>query len=81
MAQNRSVITSPSEEEAAEVEQQRIYFFARHCWPIKANLAPSGRCTWGDVFKRHSGMSLHEYSEHARKLKLRTKYGIPDKLP
>ena len=74
-------MTSPSEEEGAELEQQRIYFLARHCWPIKAEFAPSGKWTWGEVFKRHSGMTLHEYSEHARKLKLRTKYGIPDSLP
>ena len=81
MAQKRSRTTSPSEEGGAELEQQRIYFLARHCWPRRSQLAPRGRETWAEVFKRHSGMTLHEYSEHARKLKLRTKYGIPDKLP
>ena len=81
MVQKKSRTVSPSEEERADLEQQRIYFFARHCWPIRSQLAPRGRETWGEVFKRHSGMTLYEYSEHARELKLRTKYGIPDKLP
>ena len=56
--------------------EEKIYFLARHCWPIKDQLAPSGKQTWGEVFSRHSGMTLLEYKAYANKRKLKEKYRV-----
>ena len=54
--------------------EEKIYFLARHCWPIKDQLAPSGKQPWGEAFTGHSGMTLLEYKEYANKHKLKEKY-------
>ena len=56
--------------------EEKIYFLARHCWPIKDQLAPSGKQTWEEVFSRHSGMTLLEYKAYANKRKLKEKYRV-----
>jgi hypothetical protein len=54
--------------------EEKIYFLARHCWPIKDQYAPSGKQTWEEVFKRHSGMTLSEYKDYANERNLKEKY-------
>ena len=56
--------------------EEKIYFLARHCWPMKDQYAPSGKQTWGEVFSRHSGMTLLEYKAYANKRKLKEKYRV-----
>tara|TARA_Y100001951_G_C11219531_1_gene227886 strand:+ start:54 stop:257 length:204 start_codon:yes stop_codon:yes gene_type:complete len=57
-----------------DVYEEKIYFLARHCWPVKDQYAPSGKRTWEEVFKNHSGMSLEEYKAYANEKNLRNKY-------
>ena len=59
-----------------EFYEEKIYFLARHCWPIKDQYAPSGKQTWEEVFSRHSGMTLLEYKAYANKRKLKEKYRV-----
>ena len=54
--------------------EEKIYYLARHCWPLKEVIAPSGKKTWGEVFTGHSGMTLIEYKEYANKRNLKEQY-------
>ena len=48
------------------------YHFARWCWPRQTRKAPSG-VTWDQVFQRHWGMTLLEYSEYIKRNPLEKK--------
>lgn len=49
-------------------QQHRRLCFARHCWRLRHQLAPSGR-TWAEVFARNEGLTLDEYARLKKKEK------------
>ena len=59
-------------------QENRRYWFARHCHMYGSTLAPSG-ISWDDVFERNEGITLKEYIKFAKKNKLGEKYGIQNK--
>jgi hypothetical protein len=59
-------------------QENRRYWFARHCYKHRREIAPSGR-TWEEAFHRLEGFSLRDYMQFSRKNKLGEKYGIPNK--
>ena len=54
-------------------QENRRYWFARHCHKYGSTLAPSG-ISWDDVFERNEGITLKEYIKFAKKNKLGEKY-------
>ena len=59
-------------------QENRRYWFARHCYKHRREIAPSGR-TWEEAFHRLEGFSLRDYMQFSKKNKLGEKYGIPNK--
>mgnify|MGYP003151069528 FL=1 len=51
----------------------RVYCLAKEVWPKRRELTSKG-ITWGEWFRNHSGMSLHEFSDWANDHKLREKW-------
>ena len=58
-------------------QENRRYWFARHCHKYGSTLAPSG-ISWDDVFERNEGITLREYIKFAKENKLGEKY-VPNK--
>ena len=54
-------------------QENRRYWFARHCHKYGSTLAPSG-ISWDDVFERNEGITLKEYIKFAKENKLGEKY-------
>jgi len=48
----------------------RIYCLAKYVWPKRRELTSKG-IMWGEWFQKHSGMSLHEFSDWSKKHNLR----------
>jgi hypothetical protein len=59
-------------------QENRRYWFARHCYKHRREIAPSGR-TWEEAFHRLEGFSLRDYMQFSKKNKLGEKYGIQNK--
>ena len=59
-------------------QENRRYWFARHCHKHRREIAPSG-VTWEEAFHRLEGFSLRDYMQFSRKNKLGEKYGIQNK--
>ncbi len=59
-------------------QENRRYWFARHCYKHRREIAPSGR-TWEEAFQSMEGFSLRDYMQFSKKNKLGEKYGIPNK--
>jgi hypothetical protein len=64
-------LINPSEEQEAEWARDRRYHFARFCWIHRNKIAPKSQLTWGHVFERNEGISLHEYARLKMKEKQR----------
>ena len=58
-------------------QENRRYWFARHCHKYGSTLAPSG-ISWDDVFEINEGITLREYIKFAKENKLGEKY-VPNK--
>ena len=54
-------------------QENRRYWFARHCHKYGSTLAPSG-ISWDDVFEMNEGITLKEYIKFAKENKLGEKY-------
>ena len=52
---------NPSKEQEEQWAKDRRYHFARFCWIRRHKIAPSG-LTWGEVFGKNEGISLHKYA-------------------
>lgn len=53
-------------------DQERIkYHAARRIWPMRDEMTPSGACTWRAWFEAKFGEPLDEYTERARRERLR----------
>ena len=61
---------NPSKEQEEQWAKDRRYHFARFCWIRRHKIAPSG-LTWGEVFGKNEGISLHKYARSKMKEKLR----------
>jgi len=59
-------------------QENRRYWFARHCYQHRRELTPLGR-TWEEAFLKLEGFSLRDYMQFSKKNKLGEKYGIQNK--
>ena len=64
---------NPSQEQEEEWARDRRYHFARFCWAYKNKIAPKSKLTWGQVFERKEGISLHDYANSKMKEKLHSR--------
>lgn len=62
---------NPSKEQEEKWAKDRQYHFARFCWVRQNKIAPKSKLTWGQVFERNEGLTLHQYANLKMKEKLR----------
>jgi hypothetical protein len=67
---SKAVYTWQDDDEQVE----RVYCLAKKVWAKRHKPTPTRGMTWGEWFREHSGMSLHEFSDWANDHKLREKW-------
>jgi len=68
-------LINPSKELEEKWAKDRCYHFARFCWVHRNKIAPKSKLTWGQVFERNEGISLHHYANLKMKEKLHSRQG------
>ena len=59
-------------------QENRRYWFARHCYKHRGEMTPLGRL-WEDAFEKLEGVSLKDYIAFAKKNKLGERYAVPNR--
>jgi hypothetical protein len=68
-------LINPSKEQEDKWDKDRRYHFARFCWVRRDKIAPKSNITWGQLFERNEGVSLHQYANSKMKEKLHNRKG------
>ena len=49
----------------------RVYYLAKEVWAKRHKPTPTRGNTWGEWFQKHTGMSLHQFSDWANERNLK----------